>query len=290
MKRESAMQTFKIAGLLCAICSIVVSSAAVLLRAKQNENKELDKQKNILIAAGLYDEDADAIWFEDSLHSDLDIAAMFTKPDGGKRPWVEEKIIDLATGEEIDAKVQEQIKSQFPKGYDQRKAAKLPTEKWSEPVDGTADVARLKRRENYSYVYLVHKADGGLDQIILPIRGYGLWSTLWGFIALDADLTTIRGITYYEHGETPGLGGEVDNPQWKESWKGKQAFGPEGNVKIHVIKGQVTPGSEEAKYEIDGLSGATLTSNGVSNMLKYWLGENGFGPYLDRMKKTRSSM
>ncbi len=284
MKRESIGQTFKVAFGLCAVCSIIVSSAAVLLRGKQNEKKELDKQKNILIAAGLYDENAKAVRFDETLHKDVKIADMFSQDASSERPWIETKIINLKTGEEIDSQVEQQIKERFPKGYDQRKASRIAKEEWSEPVDSATDVARIKRRENYSYVYLVHGAQGKLEQVILPIRGYGLWSTLWGFIALDANLTTIRGITYYEHGETPGLGGEVDNPDWKASWNRKQAFDPQGDVKIHLIKGRVRPGSDDAKYEIDGLSGATMTSNGVTRMLRYWLGPDGFGPYLNRLK------
>ncbi len=120
--------------------------------------------------------------------------------------------------------------------------------------------------------------------LVLPVEGYGLWSTLYGFIALEADLTTIRGITFYQHGETPGLGGEVDNPNWKRKWVGRKAFGPEGEVKIHVVKGLAGPPSEDP-YEVDGLSGATITSRGVSHLVQFWLGEQGFGPFLEKLEQ-----
>ena len=136
-------------------------------------------------------------------------------------------------------------------------------------------------------VYEVVK-DDEVEAIILPIEGMGLWSTLYGYIALDADVNTIEGITFYEHGETPGLGGEVDNPRWKALWPGRKAFDERGNVKIQVKKGPAGPPSEDP-YQVDGLSGATLTSRGVTNMLHFWLGEEGFGPYLDRLSEARTT-
>ncbi len=147
------------------------------------------------------------------------------------------------------------------------------------------DLASIKRQAKFAAVYLVEEK-GGIEKVILPVHGLGLWSTLYGFIALDAkDLTTIKGLVFYEHAETPGLGGEVDNPNWKALWNGKQAFDESGRVRIEVIKGSVNPGNSEARYQVDGLSGATLTARGVDNMLKYWLGENGFGPFLARLKE-----
>ena len=97
-----------------------------------------------------------------------------------------------------------------------------------------------------------------IESLVLPIEGYGLWKFLYGFIAIEDDLNTVRGITFYEHGETPGLGGEVDNPRWKARWVGQKVFGDDGEPKIEVIKGFAPPPAE-APYEVDGLSGATIT-------------------------------
>jgi Na+-transporting NADH:ubiquinone oxidoreductase subunit C len=118
-----------------------------------------------------------------------------------------------------------------------------------------------------------------VETLILPIEGMGLWSTLRGYIALDHDANTIRGITYYEQGETAGLGGEVDNPRWKALWPGRKAFDSRWRPVIGVKKGAAGP-PETDPHQVDGLAGATLTSNGVTNMLRFWLGENGFGPFL----------
>ena len=100
---------------------------------------------------------------------------------------------------------------------------------------------------------------------------------MYGFLALDADGNTIRELIYYQHKETPGLGGEVQNPAWQALWNGKKLFN-NGEVAIQVKKQAGT----QNPYAVDALSGATLTSNGVQNTLSYWLGDNGFGPYLQR--------
>ena len=131
---------------------------------------------------------------------------------------------------------------------------------------------------------MVRDADNNLEKVILPVHGYGLWSTLYGFVALESDLNTIAGLGFYEHGETPGLGGEVDNPRWKALWEGKQAY-REGNVAISVIKGAVNPQASTAAWQVDGLSGATLTSKGVNNLVRFWLGQDGFAPFLSNLRQ-----
>ena len=147
------------------------------------------------------------------------------------------------------------------------------------------DQARLGRRENYSLVYLV-KQDQKLDQIILPVRGKGLWSTMYGYVALSADLVTINGITFYQHGETPGLGGEIENKSWQAGWSGKKIHNDQGQPVLRVIKGKVKTTGEESNYQIDGISGATLTMNGVSNIMAFWFGDHGFAPFLAKYRNT----
>jgi Na+-transporting NADH:ubiquinone oxidoreductase subunit C len=117
---------------------------------------------------------------------------------------------------------------------------------------------------------------------VLPVYGYGLWSTMWGYVALDGRGERVKGITFYSHGETPGLGAEIENPRWQEQWVGKRTLGEDGKVRLKVAKGGVPAGGED--YHIDAISGATLTSNGVDNMIHFWLGEQGFGPYLARLQ------
>lgn len=156
------------------------------------------------------------------------------------------------------------------------------TEPYVIPV--SKDLAGIRSRPRFMEVYTVEEG-GRLTQLILPVYGKGLWSTMYGFIALGPDLSTVTGFGFYEHGETPGLGGEVDNPVWKGKWPGKEVYDQTGRVRIEVVKGDVDPQSPDARHKVDGLSGATLTSRGVSNLLAYWLGENGYQPFLDGLRK-----
>lgn len=237
---------------LCLVCSVVVSTAAVLLKPAQEANKSLDKKRNILQAAGM-------------LVPDISIDEQFAS--------VNTRVVDLRTGKFTD--------DVDPERYDQRKAAKDPEQ--SLKLESDQDKAKISRRENYAVIYLVEGEGGELDKIILPVHGYGLWSTLYGFVALEADANTVAGLGFYEHAETPGLGGEVDNPRWKALWPGKQVY-KDGTVKLGLIKGSVDPAGANADWEIDGLSGATLTARGVTNLVQFWLGEDGFEPFLENLR------
>jgi Na+-transporting NADH:ubiquinone oxidoreductase subunit C len=198
------------------------------------------------------------------LEEGVDVETQFEK--------ISVKLVDMQTGRyttEVDADT-----------YDQRKASGNPS--LSVALSASEDIAKIKRRANFAKVYVVENAQG-LEKVILPIKGYGLWSTLYGFIALESDLKTVAGIGFYEHTETPGLGGEVDNPKWKASWVGKRAYNNEG-LALEVIKGKVDLAREGANSQIDGLAGATLTTKGVDNLVKYWLGQQGFKPFIDNLK------
>jgi len=184
------------------------------------------------------------------------------------------KIVDLDSGKYTDA-----VDSAT---YDQRKASKDSA--LSDALSAENDLAKISTREKYAKIYLV-ETDSGLEKVILPVKGYGLWSTMYGFISLGNDLNTVAGITFYEHGETPGLGGEIDNPKWKGLWQGKKVYGDEANVELTVIKGTVNDATPQPEYKIDGLSGATLTSKGVDNLVKFWMGSMGYAKFLSNLKE-----
>ncbi|WP_417393055.1 Na(+)-translocating NADH-quinone reductase subunit C [Gimesia sp.] len=262
MSRDSIGFTFMVSAALCVACSILVSGAAVGLRSKQELNKENERKKNILSAAGLIQPGGGA-----------DVRKIYDERVKGI-------IVDLNTGEVV---TDDKALFPDPQEYDQKAAADNP--KMSMRLDSAQDLAGIKRRENYSWVYLINDENGKLSQYVLPIRGKGLWSTLWGFLALETDLTTVAGLTFYEHGETPGLGGEVDNPKWKSQWIGKEAYANDFQPDLEVIKGTVNPQSPNAIHEVDGLSGATITSRGVTHLLDFWLGDLGFKPYLERVRE-----
>jgi Na+-transporting NADH:ubiquinone oxidoreductase subunit C len=261
-KNDSIQKTIMVAVLLCLVCSIIVAGAAVSLKPIQVQNKLEDKKKNILAAAGL-------------LVADKSIAEQFKQ--------VTTRIVNLETGQYADESELEKLaQAGYPVAtFDQKKLAKDP--KFSEKLAGSEDPASIKRQADYAAVYLVEK-DGEVDRIILPVHGYGLWSTLYGFVALQGNAETIAGLGFYSHAETPGLGGEIDNPSWKALWEGKEVYDDTGKVAIDVIKGKVDPASPKAVNQIDGLSGATLTSKGVSNLVQFWLGEQGFAAYLAGLK------
>lgn len=254
LPNDSRKKTYIVAFVLCLICSIAVSAAAVLLKPVQDKNKQLDKQKNIVAIAQLAQEGQSV-------------------SDAFKQ--VEAKVVDLQTGEYAEGI--------DPKTFDARAAAVDP--KQNVVLSKDQDLASIKRRAKYATVYLVKDQAGKLQKIILPVHGYGLWSTLYGFLALQGDANTVVGLGFYEHAETPGLGGEVDNPEWKAKWIGKKIIDEQGKVAIHVTKSPVAESDPRAAYEIDALSGATLTSNGVNNLVHFWLGADGFGPYLQKLRQ-----
>ena len=252
MAEDTARHNFMVTAVLAAVCSLLVSLTAIGLASRQEQNRELDRKTKILQVTGLYDP---AVPVEEAFAG------------------IETRLIDLETGVYVP-------EDEAPAGYDQRRA--LSTPELSTAVPGTEDPAGIGRKEKYSYVYLVKDGDA-LEQIVLPVRGRGLFSTLYAYLSLDADLVTVRGITFYEHGETAGLGAEVENPDWVALWPGKMLFDESGDVELRVIKGHVNPAAESAAYQVDGLSGATLTSKGVTNLVHYWFGAAGFGPYLEQL-------
>jgi len=247
-KKETLGKTVGIVVAVCLVCSIVVSTAAVGLRSQQQINAQLDKQTNILEAAGLLEQSAGNIG---------DTYSQF----------IEEKYVDLATGQYVEAPTA---------NYDMFKAAKVA--ELSSAVEGSN--VGFRSRANIVSVYLVKDSDGNISRYVLPVYGSGLWDLMYGLLAIDRDGQTVRELVYYQQKETAGLGGEIQNPAWKALWNGKKLF-KDGEVAIQVKKNA----SRDDLYAVDALSGATLTSNGVQNSLSYWLGAQGFGPFLKTLKK-----
>lgn len=252
LSNDSVAKTVIVAIGLCLVCSVIVSTTAVALKPLQLRNAVLARQIEILRVAGLMEEGGD-------------VDALFQQ--------VEVRVVNLDTGEFVD-----DIDGAT---YDQRKAAKDPS--MSDAVPPESDVAGIQRRARYAPIYMVKDGDE-IETIILPIHGYGLWSTMYGFLALEGDATTVKGLTFYEDGETPGLGGEINNPRWQARWVGRQLFDDLGQARLRVIRGSPDPNSPEAVHQVDGISGATLTVNGVNNAVEYWFGDSGFGPFLARLR------
>ena len=244
---DNPVKTMFITVVICLVASLVVTYPALQLRPVQEMNELNEKRKNILQVAGLYDE-----------QKTMD--EMFEP--------IEARVVDLRTGRfTIDVDI----------NFDEIKA--LKSGKFSKGLTKEQDIASIRRQSFYKVVYLIKDDKGAVVKVILPIHGYGLWSTLYGFVAVNTDGNTIEGLKFYAHAETPGLGGEVDNPTWQAQWPNKKIKDENGKVAISVVKGGAT-----GDYQVDALSGATLTSVGVNNLVQFWTGKNGFESFLEFVK------
>lgn len=265
MKKNSISQIVTITLAVCFVCSIAVSMSAVLLRDQQNINRELARKKNILIAANVIN--------PQQASSDA-VIEIFNNN-------VKLMLADLDKGMFIS---EPEIAS-----FNQLKAAKDPS--LSKELSSNEDIASIGRREDYSLVYIVNGKNKQLA--VFPIRGYGLWSTLYGYMALNTkDYNTIEGLTFYEHAETPGLGGEVDNLEWKKQWRGKILFDKQGNPAVNLARGgAIITGKfsvdDPAAHIVDALSGASITSNGINNLIQFWFGDLGFKKLIGNIKGSK---
>lgn len=250
-KSNDTLKTLAVAGGLCLVCSILVSSLVVELRPKQAENAALDLKKNVLMSAGLIKGN------EKKAEVESIFAAMETV------------VFDINTGEKVSSVAASE--------FDQVKASKDPERSIEIPSD--KDISNLGRRSNLAKVYLKRDESGKIQTVILNHWGKGLWSTMYGFIALEEDANTVKGFAYYSHGETPGLGGEVDNPNWKKQWIGKKLYDESGDVDFKVAKGEAS-----GQYQVDGLSGSTITSNGITASMQYWFGGHGYEKFLKNVR------
>ncbi len=259
--KETVSRTLMVALVLSIAFSVVVSTAAVLLRPAQVKNQNLDIRSNILAAAGMLEPGASADEIEEA----------FSR--------FEVRLLDLDSGEYVEPSA---VGVEDPMKYDMYKAASDPS--MSIDIPSSEDKAGIKRRPNVAKIFTMSE-NGEITRVVLPVHGYGLWSTLYGFISLEGDLNTVEGLGFYAHAETPGLGGEVDNPRWKKQWVGKKVYdGERAEPKIRLVKGGVSADAREKEHKVDALSGATLTSNGVQNLVNYWMSERGYATFLQKLR------
>jgi Na+-transporting NADH:ubiquinone oxidoreductase subunit C len=259
VNNESPQKALLVVFSIALVCSILVSVAAVSLRPIQIRNQLVEKSRNIVALSGLVDPGED-------LSSD-EILIAVTQLDS--------RIIDIDTGEfegSLDANE-----------FDPRAAV-------NDPELGTAipdeeDSANLGRRSRYEIVHLVWEGDE-LKRIILPIVGQGMWSTLYGFIALEADLNTIAAISFYEQAETAGLGDQITHASWQSRWQGRELFGSDGSFRFRIATGPVDDGSVAARHQVDAMTGATITGTAVTRMVSYWFGPHGYRTFLNNLKNN----
>lgn len=245
--KETVGKTFAVVIILCLVCSIIVSGSAVLLKPRQQANAAEAKQLNIMQTAGI-----------DTAGKMIpELFAQRVKPLGYNLDNQEVTTFDSLVALE-QATSDSAMTQVTPEGQ----------------VAGVRDLHSLVP------VYQILDEQGSTSAYVLDVRGAGLWGMMYAFLAIEPNGQDIRGIYFYEHGETPGLGGEIQNPRWTARFEGKPAVDAEGNVAIAVKKA-----ANPEQGEVDALSGATITSNGVNNTLKYWLSTDAYGGFLAQLSK-----
>ena len=233
----------------CVVCALLVSFSAVQLKPLQKANKLLDQQTKILEASGLLEK------------AGKDVVKTYNE-------FVVAKMINLDSGDFVEGDV-----INFDERRNSRdKASSIKLEN---------DLAGINRRSNTAVVYLVKNDSGTIETVVLPIIGSGLWDLMSGYVGLESDLNTVKSVIYSDHKETPGLGAEVLNPTWKALWPGKKIYNDAGEVKVKLVKGGAKANDI---HGVDGLSGATLTSNGVTNTLQFWFGKDGYKNFITKYR------
>jgi len=232
------------------VCSSLVSAAVVLLRPIQLNNQLLEQSRNIMLLTGLLVEG-------DELDDD-EMLELYKS--------VDRRIINIS-----DAVFDETID---PNTFNKRKA--VNDSELGVQIPAGMDLASLGRRSRFAPVYM---------GVILPVRGAGMWSMLYGYIALDSDLNTIAGMTFYEQNETPGLGDQITHGHWLEQWQGRRVYDDQGQLRFRVSEGAVADGSATSGFEVDAISGATVTGNAVTGMMHYWFGPHGYQDFLTALRE-----
>jgi Na+-transporting NADH:ubiquinone oxidoreductase subunit C len=257
---ETARKTLAVSLAVSLVCSILVSATAVTLNERQQSNRAGFVLRTIMTDLDLLEEG---------------------EPMTAALERTEQALVDLSTGEIMTEEDWDERLN--PSDFDIQRLAGHP--EYGRDIPGEKDMARIGRMPKYMKVFIVRERESdSVEKYALTIYGRGLYSTLYGVISLAPDMRTVEGLTFYDHGETPGLGGEVDNRQWKESWKGKQAFDEQGNVRIEVLGGPVDLSRPEARFQVDGLTGATHTTRGVDRLVRFWLGDQGYGPFIRKVR------
>ena len=254
LPKDSAPKTLFISLAVCFVCSLVVSGAAIWLRPLHREHLEREQRALLL----------------EMLERQPGLSELLGGIDASA---IETRIVNLDTGEEatdVDAA-----------SYDERAAVSDPAR--SMPIPKARDFAGIERRARWARVYLV-RHEGRIRSVILPIYGRGYGGLIYGFLALEGDANTIAGISFYEHAETPGIGDEITELEWRERWRGKHVRNTEGTVRIRVVDEEAAKTAEDPLHRVDAIGGATRSSQGVGNIVRFWMGDDGFGPYLRSLK------
>lgn len=256
LKKDSVMGTMVFIVTLSLLCSFMITGTAELLKERKLVKKRDELKRYVLMAADV------------DISGDKDFRAIFEKS-------VTPILIDIESGA-IEPKERIEVMD-----FDERMAAINP-EKSRKPKK---DTARIRSRADEVRVFKVFDDQGQLSSVVMPIYGKGLWSIIYGYVALKPDFNTIENIVIYEHGETPGIGDFLNDPEWTDKFRDKLVFDEAGKVALKVVKGGAKEGDVSG---VDAVSGATMTGRGVQRSIQFWFGEEGFKTFLDKLKASEA--
>ncbi len=256
MSNDSILKTFLVVFLLCVVCSVLVCMAALVRIDREAYNQLLETRSTVLAAGG----------YEDQLAAGASADELFAN--------FEMKVINLDTGE-IATEIN-------PEEFNPKAVMDNPDMVVAIPA--AFDIANIKQRPKFVRVFI----DKNNGQVVLPISGPGMWGVMNAYIGVEKDGSTVNGLKFYQHSETPGLGAEIEKPKFLNQWVGKKLYGNSGNLAIKVVKnGRYDPKAADAQNTIDGLAGATVTGDKVQAMVQYWFSDHGYGKFLAKYTKSK---
>lgn len=249
MPNDSPVKAMGVAFLVALVAAVTVSATAVALKPRQEAHVAAARQASL-----------------DAMMARLPGLEAILRDSGAER--LEAVVVALDSGQ-IDPAVEAASFDYLAAQTDTAQGLALSADE---------DIARIGHRPSHAPAYLLQGRDG-LALVVLPVYGTGYQSTIRAYLALHSDLVTVAALSVYEQGETPGLGSRVTDPAWQASWAGKTLRDADGAISITVVRGAAS-----AETEVDGLTGATRSATGVANLVRFWLGPQGFGPFLDQLK------
>ncbi|PWR04565.1 Na(+)-translocating NADH-quinone reductase subunit C [Meridianimarinicoccus roseus] len=247
LPNESRTKTLLVAFLVATVCGVMVSGATVLLRPIQSANRAAEEQARIA-----------------SLVQGIPGMAGLLDRSGGKLSTV---VVDLPMGRAATEVTPAKLGTALAEAAN-----------WT-VLSPAADIAGLGRRPDFAQVFLLRDGEK-ISLVLLPMTGQGYGGRIDAILALSGDLDTIAGIAITNHSETPGLGGRIEEPSWQAGFAGTRTRDAAGTLRFDVARGPAG-----GPYEVDGITGATRTGRGVAGMVRFWLGPDGYGPFLDAIRR-----
>lgn len=248
LPNESRTKTLVIAFLVSTACALLVSGATVILRPIQTANRAAEQQARL-----------------EGLIAGIPGMATLLAEEGGTLSTV---VIDLDTGHAA----QDVTPDNLPTALED-------AANWTK-LDPAKDLAGIGRRPDYAQVYLLRDTEGDISVAVLPIAGAGYNGPIDAILALQGDMNTVAGLAITRQAETPGLGARIEEHAWLRQFPGRKIADAADRVRISVVQGEASN-----EFEVEGITGATRTSNAMSNILRFWAGPDGYGPFFDAVRR-----